>query len=1285
MPSRILNFSADRLITGINIIDNMLFFTDNENEPRKINIPKFKGELIDPQSNEAIKVTHPTNGGATEIYGREFKERDISVLKEHPVDALKTTLTELGDVDISNIDNFAPEYAPQKPTNIAVTYTGPLEVYLKTAKLKARVDYGKNIIENGFYFTQTDPGDGDEGIAALISPNNKIELNNMPPLDITGSSKEFEHLIDPSLLSEGFIWVVAYAKEKGFDTEYSQIRQILVGNPSTATSSITNLNVKLEAGFLATQFNPYLRAEASYETQSPDQVSKEQIGFYISRGYSDLNESITTEELIKEAQESGGRELPISVSADAFDLNKQIFTYTSESHGINVEIGDTYYVVAYIVTDSGIIYSTPKSSVITDRVTIETTYLPTVTHNDFFPANLGAILSASASKWGFANVSDIQRFGFLVSTKIGGGNNQSGAADLRNAFSEGFGPNGKPIKAGFPETFRFVVKELTADFALSQNDFEYRTTEEDVNGNIINIGNGDGVLPIGTNLHVLAFVQMTTGQTAFSPVSKTVKITNINESALIITKVKLRNFNTPFFSKDMEFDVELDVAYTPPNSEIIRIGIASDLPRGNEISQDSIKFGFRTKDKLNNSNPALKVGNPTSSNPVFNFTATSSTTDHPDVGKYSTKPNDPLVVTGLTKKDNDTYVEIGSQLREDPEYTEQILETRHLQGLCAYAFMTVRFEDGTTKDFETPIRQGTWDDLTGISNTSTGQSEINSGAPQVNTHSTEPTSANRRESAIDIDHTGFTALGSLAANGIKPSPLEPVADLGFYVSTIPRPALNILTINSTTSAMLNWVADPATVKIPLTSIAAYQTHGASRDNTWKDFQIAINSSNYTPGITADTTYYIAAYCIPEQEVISTSGPYTGILDIENTAKLGRNKTKFGGIEEVKTLTTTLGTATTVDEPPKVIVRENAAIQTGSKATLLGTATPGSTNYKIQNPGFYAKPSQYISGSLNTADIINNLSTDPTSRVAVSVINFNKEEGFFSGELTGISEPYHYISFAQTVTPNGTTNTVYSTNFGEIENNSVSPPINDQFIDFDTPNANSNGVLNASCKNSEADVSSGNFGFYIVGREGSNFAAPADDTALKAIIDNPGAGDIVETITLNKNFTDPFTAIFNPKTNHKYYFVAFATTTQGNFSMSPVGTIPYKAAANQKIQLSNYIVEFEQSGYSYNANQTSADVTVVTTPDGAPWKFETLSWEGPGYLEPTVFKLGTNKLRIQTQQADSQTRSMRIRVSLVENSNVSAEIFVLIKGESQFGYNDFNSTQYPNKSPYANYY
>ena len=38
MDNSVLKFNPDTIITGINIIDNLLLWTDNESEPKKINI-----------------------------------------------------------------------------------------------------------------------------------------------------------------------------------------------------------------------------------------------------------------------------------------------------------------------------------------------------------------------------------------------------------------------------------------------------------------------------------------------------------------------------------------------------------------------------------------------------------------------------------------------------------------------------------------------------------------------------------------------------------------------------------------------------------------------------------------------------------------------------------------------------------------------------------------------------------------------------------------------------------------------------------------------------------------------------------------------------------------------------------------------------------------------------------------------------------------------------------------------------------------------------------------------
>ena len=73
---------ADNIITGINIINDMLFWTDNKNEPRKINIDRCKegttGSLNNPVHTKLI-----VNG---EDRG-DIKEQHITVIKKRPTKA----------------------------------------------------------------------------------------------------------------------------------------------------------------------------------------------------------------------------------------------------------------------------------------------------------------------------------------------------------------------------------------------------------------------------------------------------------------------------------------------------------------------------------------------------------------------------------------------------------------------------------------------------------------------------------------------------------------------------------------------------------------------------------------------------------------------------------------------------------------------------------------------------------------------------------------------------------------------------------------------------------------------------------------------------------------------------------------------------------------------------------------------------------------------------------------------------------------------------------------------
>ena len=73
-----LNFSTDYYITGVNVFEGLLAWTDNLNEPRIINIETFKAGSA--QSGATLN-THTT------VYGRSFVADDVTVIKKGPRNA----------------------------------------------------------------------------------------------------------------------------------------------------------------------------------------------------------------------------------------------------------------------------------------------------------------------------------------------------------------------------------------------------------------------------------------------------------------------------------------------------------------------------------------------------------------------------------------------------------------------------------------------------------------------------------------------------------------------------------------------------------------------------------------------------------------------------------------------------------------------------------------------------------------------------------------------------------------------------------------------------------------------------------------------------------------------------------------------------------------------------------------------------------------------------------------------------------------------------------------------
>ena len=82
-PNKALNFDSNRLITGINIIDDMLFWTDNFSEPKKINIPRSV-EGTDPSGNIHTFLVNNSLEISPSQWQIPVREEHLTVIKKSP-------------------------------------------------------------------------------------------------------------------------------------------------------------------------------------------------------------------------------------------------------------------------------------------------------------------------------------------------------------------------------------------------------------------------------------------------------------------------------------------------------------------------------------------------------------------------------------------------------------------------------------------------------------------------------------------------------------------------------------------------------------------------------------------------------------------------------------------------------------------------------------------------------------------------------------------------------------------------------------------------------------------------------------------------------------------------------------------------------------------------------------------------------------------------------------------------------------------------------------------------
>jgi hypothetical protein len=184
MGSFILNFNPDRLITAANIIDNVLYFTDGENEPKRINIETFKA------------ADH--SNGTTSVYGRNFVERDITVIRPHPQAVINSNLSSEEDVPID-----------AKEPLVITGSAGVLNNFVRLTG--SAIEAGTVFTQRGFYYYEasTEPS-----LSTIVASGTKVEAS------LNGGSS-FTEDITPG--ADKKFYYVAYAKTQIGSTIYGGI------------------------------------------------------------------------------------------------------------------------------------------------------------------------------------------------------------------------------------------------------------------------------------------------------------------------------------------------------------------------------------------------------------------------------------------------------------------------------------------------------------------------------------------------------------------------------------------------------------------------------------------------------------------------------------------------------------------------------------------------------------------------------------------------------------------------------------------------------------------------------------------------------------------------------------------------------------------------------------------------------------------------------------------------------------------------------------------------------
>ena len=121
---RVLNFDKGFLVTGINIMEETIFWTDNNTEPKRVNIPQIRLGTVDFLTHTVFHVPNPSKNSATPYVAvGDLEEGHITVIRKGPTTAPKLEMknTKVGDINYDSVSG-----------QVTTTYSHPLSILWDT-------------------------------------------------------------------------------------------------------------------------------------------------------------------------------------------------------------------------------------------------------------------------------------------------------------------------------------------------------------------------------------------------------------------------------------------------------------------------------------------------------------------------------------------------------------------------------------------------------------------------------------------------------------------------------------------------------------------------------------------------------------------------------------------------------------------------------------------------------------------------------------------------------------------------------------------------------------------------------------------------------------------------------------------------------------------------------------------------------------------------------------------------------------------------------------------------